>query len=124
MDFDYYASPDQAVKFGINYIYHNFKPGVKTFLSNAVGDSVINKTYGDSSIYAHDFSLYAEDDITLGPRLKANVGLRASTFNVQNTPYYSLEPRLSVNYKADDNLSLKVAYSQMKQYIHLLTSSG
>ena len=44
-------------------------------------------------------------------------------FNVQNTPYYSLEPRLSLNYQAGDNLSLKVAYSKMKQYIHLLTSS-
>jgi len=123
MDFDYSVSPDHAVKFGINYIYHNFKPGVKTYKADAAGESTINETFGDSSIYAHDLSLYAEDDITIGPRLKANVGLRASTFNVQNTPYYSLEPRLSVNYQANDNLSFKVAYSQMKQYIHLLTSS-
>jgi len=123
MDFDYSASPNHAVKFGLNYIYHNFKPGVKTYKTDATGESTVNKTYGDSSIYAHDFSVYAEDDITIGPRLKANVGLRASTFNVQNTPYYSLEPRLSVNYQANDNLSFKVAYSQMKQYIHLLTSS-
>lgn len=123
LDFDYSASPDHAVKFGVNYIYHNFKPGVKTYKSDAAGESTINETFGDSSIYAHDFSVYAEDDITIGPRLKANVGLRASTFNVQNTPYYSLEPRLSVNYQAGDNLSFKAAYSQMKQYIHLLTSS-
>ena len=123
MDFDYSASPDHAIKFGINYIYHKFEPGVKTYKADGAGESAINKTFGDSSIYAHDFSVYAEDDITIGPRLKANIGLRASTFNVQNTSYYSLEPRLSVNYQAGDNLSFKVAYSQMKQYIHLLTSS-
>lgn len=123
MDFDYSASPDHAVKFGVNYIYHNFKPGIKTYKTDNEGESTIDKTFGDKGIYAHDFSVYGEDDITIGPRLKANVGLRASMFNVQNTPYYSLEPRLSVNYQADDNLSFKVAYSQMKQYIHLLTSS-
>jgi len=69
-------------------------------------------------------SVYGEDDITIGARLKANVGLRASTFNVQNTSYYSLEPRLSVNYLAGDNLSFKASYSRMKQYIQLLTSSS
>ena len=35
MDFDYFASPNHAVKFGVNYIYHNFKPGVKTFQTEA-----------------------------------------------------------------------------------------
>jgi len=123
MDFDYSASPDHAVKFGVNYIYHNFKPGVKTYKADNAGESTINETFGDSSIYAHDFSVYAEDDITIGSRLKANVGLRASMFNVQNTSYYSLEPRLTMNYKANENLSFKAAFSQMKQYIHLLTSS-
>jgi len=123
MDFDYSASPVHAIKFGANFIYHNFKPGVKTYQADNAGENNIDKTFGDKSIYAHDFSVYGEDDVTIGAHLKANVGLRTSVFNVQNTSYYSLEPRLSVNYMAGDNLSFKAAYSQMKQYIHLLTSS-
>jgi len=124
MDFDYFASPDHTVKFGVNYIYHNFRPGVKTIQSDNTDDNSIDKTFGDKSIYAHDFSVYGEDDITIGPRLKANVGLRTSFFNVQNTSYYSLEPRLSVNYLAGDDFSFKASYSRMKQYIQLLTSSS
>lgn len=124
IDFDFFPSPDHSIKFGSNYIYHNFKPGVKTVQSNNADNSGINKTFGDENIFAHDFSAYGEDDVTIGPRLKANAGLRASVFNVQNTSYYSLEPRLSVNYLAGNNLSFKAAYSRMKQYIHLLTTSN
>lgn len=124
IDFDFFPSPDHSIKFGSNYIYHNFKPGVKTVQSNNTENSGINKTFGHESIYAHDFSVYGEDDITIAPRLKANAGLRASVFHVQNTSYYSLEPRLSVNYLAGNNLSFKAAYSRMKQYIHLLTNSN
>ncbi len=124
IDFDFFPSPDHSIKFGSNYIYHNFKPGVKTVQSNSADNSGIYKTFGDESIFAHDFSVYGEDDVTITPRLKANAGLRASVFNVQNTSYCSLEPRLSVNYLAGHNLSFKAAYSRMKQYIHLLTNSN
>lgn len=124
IDFDFFPSPSHSIKFGSNYIFHNFKPGVKTVQSSNTNDAGINKTFGDESIFAHDISVYGEDDVTLGSRLKANAGLRASAFNVQNTSYYSLEPRLSVNYLAGNNLSFKAAYSRMKQYIHLLTSSS
>jgi outer membrane receptor for ferrienterochelin and colicin len=124
IDFDYFPSPDHAVKFGANYIYHSFRPGVKTFQTDSEDSTAIDKVFGDKNINASDFSVYAEDDITLGARLKANVGLHASAFNVQNTFYTSLEPRLSVNYMAGHNLSFKASYSRMKQYIHLLTSSS
>ena len=124
MDFDYYPSPVHLIKFGLNYIYHTFKPGIKTIQSNNEEENSVNKTFGDKNIYAHDFSVFGEDDISIGPCLKANIGLRTSTFNVQNTFYFSMEPRLSVNYLLSRNLSLKAAYSSMKQYIHLLTNSN
>ncbi|NEW82319.1 MAG: TonB-dependent receptor [Mariniphaga sp.] len=124
IDFDYFPSPDHAVKFGANYIYHSFRPGVKTYQTDNEDSTSIDKVFGDKNINASDFSVYAEDDITLGASLKANVGLHASAFNVQNTFYTSLEPRLSVNYMARRDLSFKASYSRMKQYIHLLTSSS
>ncbi len=124
MDFDYFPASDHSVKFGANYIYHNFKPGIKTVQVSNADENGIDKTFGDKNIFAHDFYVYGEDEVTIGPRLKANIGLHASAFNVQNSTYYALSPRLSFNYLAGNNLSFKAAYSRMKQYIHLLTNSN
>lgn len=124
IDFDFFPSPNHTIKFGSNYIYHTFKPGVKTVQSSNTNEGDINRTFGDESICAHEFSVYGEDDFILAPRLKANIGFRTSIFNVQNSSYYSFEPRIAVNYLPVNNLTFKAAYSRMKQDIHLLTSSN
>ena len=52
-----------------------------------------------------------------------NAGFRLSSFFVKSKIYGSFEPRLSGRYLLTDQWALKFAYSRMKQYIHLLTSS-
>ncbi|NJO88358.1 MAG: TonB-dependent receptor [Chloroflexia bacterium] len=42
----------------------------------------------------------------------------------KNKFYYNIEPRLSARYLINNRWSVKVAYSQMNQYIHLLTNSN
>ncbi len=122
IDFDWFPSPEHAVKFGANYTYHTFIPGVNA-LHLKEGETTIDTTFGAKDIYANEFRVYVEDNFHIGKKVKANLGLHLSGFKVQNSFYKSLEPRVSLHYKATNNLSFKVAYSKMSQYVLLLTTS-
>lgn len=125
MDFDYFPSPKHHVKFGAGYLYHTFKPEVQIvrIKENADGTTTNDafNSQKNAHVYANELSVYAEDDVRLTPRLNVNAGLHFSLFNVKNTSYTSLQPRLSARYQLSENVALKAAYTQMNQYIHLLS---
>ena len=66
---------------------------------------------------------YAEDEMLLTDRLRVNAGLRFTLFHVQGETYQSFQPRFSARYLLGRNLSAKVSYTKMNQYIHLLSNS-
>lgn len=121
--FDWYPSPTHEIKFGTKYIYHTFKPGVETIRVKDTDEPEFNKTFGGDNTYAHELSAYIEDNVELTPRLKANLGVHVSAFNVENKWHKSLEPRASMRYLLSDNFTIKAAYSKMQQYLHLLSNS-
>ncbi|MDA3879162.1 MAG: TonB-dependent receptor [Prolixibacteraceae bacterium] len=128
VDFDYFPSNNHAIKFGAGYINHHFTPGATKlkFESIDIDDDVVNldSIFGNSEIYAHEFSAYIEDDIEISPRLKANAGLHLSYFMVDGKGYINPQPRLSLRLKATDNWALKASYSRMVQHVHLLSTAG
>jgi outer membrane cobalamin receptor len=123
VDFDYSPNPNHDIKFGANYTYHTFRPGV-TVAQVTGTQQPMDTTIGDENIFTHEAVIYAEDNISINSELKANLGLHYSTFFVQGQFYQSLEPRLSLRYLLSDNFSLKAGYAGMSQYIHLLSNSN
>lgn len=124
VDFDYLPNPNHSIKFGYNHIYHTFSPGVTVFEAGGGGGNAIDTTFGNKDIFANEIELYLEDDWQWGTRFKANFGLHGSGFLVQDSSYFSLQPRLSARFLLNESMSLKAAYSNMTQYIHLLTNAG
>ncbi len=130
IDFDYNPTPKHLVKFGAEYVRHTFIPetagGFASEMSfggqSTAVDTVI--TSGNKILNGHEASVYAEDDFMLGKRLTLNPGLRFAFFHTQGTPYWSLEPRMSVKFDFTEDLSTKAAYSRMAQYVHLLSPSA
>jgi len=122
-DYDYYPNHNHKIKFGIGGIYHTFNPNVTAYYSGTEKQTIDN-TIGNGKIRATEFSFYAEDDFNLNSFIGINAGLHASGFIVQNTKYISLQPRLSTRFLINENLSFKLGYAKMTQYVHLLTSSG
>jgi hypothetical protein len=127
IDFDYYPMPGHEMKFGAQYTYHYFSPGVTKIQIDDIDDEIgelLEKAFPNREIPANDISMYFEDDMTLTTDLKMNAGLHLSLFNVQGVNYFHLQPRLALRYKATDNWSFKGSYSRMAQHLHLLTTSG
>ncbi len=124
LDFDYHPNPNHNILFGISEIYHTFSPGVNVFKVTDASSSNIDTSFGNSNIYANEVSAFIEDDIRITDRLKANIGVHSCGFYVKNNFYKSIQPRLSARYLINEKLSVKAAFSQMNQNLHLLTNSG
>jgi len=121
IDFDYMPTPNHYVKFGVSETYHTFTPGVNQFkISNDIEE--IDTAFGSRKQYAHEFHGYIEDDLKLGARLKANIGLHYSGFLVNKKFYGNFEPRLSCRLLLSEKVSVKGSYGYMAQYLHLLTN--
>jgi len=126
VDYDYSPHPDHDVKFGANYTYHTFRPGVSVAQMSEENNEYINTfdtVIGDEDVFSHESMIYAEDNISIGYALKLNLGLHYSIFNVQKETYHALQPRISMRMLANDDLSFKAGYAAMTQYVHLLSNS-
>lgn len=119
VDFNWYPVSNHKVQFGAYYIYHTFVPGTTELRS---GNNT-SRT-GASDIFSHETQLYVEDEFKLFKRLTLNVGVHGSTFHVKNKTFWSVQPRVSAGVKIIEGLAVKASYSEMAQYIHLLSNPG
>lgn len=137
VDMAWTPSTEHNVRFGAAYVNHTFSPDVTvarmSFTQEAlepeggpVVDTLMNvdEMFGDKIIRSHEMVLYAEDEMTFGERVEANVGLNYSGFAVAGEFYHSLQPRLSARVMIADNLSAKAGYAYMTQYVHMLSNNG
>ena len=136
IDFLYQPNQRHTIKFGSNYTYHEFTPG------NASGRSgeVVFEPDKIFKQYSNEGALYISDDFEASDVLKIHAGLRYSSF--QHSGYISfrdyiknditgsddnynhIEPRLTFRYKLNPTSSIKGAYTQNYQYIHLASTSS
>ena len=119
-EFEWLPSSKQQIRFGGQAIRHAFNPGVIASSSTFLNDT----TFGADRTSAIEAALYMEDDIILSESLKVNLGVHSSAFFVKNRQYFSVQPRLAMRYLIGRDMSFKASYSEMTQFIHLLTNSG
>ncbi len=142
-DFSWYPNAKHTVKFGFDYTYHTFIPSTA---SGESSDGVEIQTDDVRKKYAHEGSIYIQDEWELNNKWRFNGGLRLSGFhqigpydyydnqadtliksygeNEGVTTFYGLEPRLKARYKINQKSSLKASYTRTLQYIHLVSNSG
>jgi len=123
IDFDYSPIPNHNIKFGTNYTYHTFSPGVQA-IKMAIDTVKVEEIYGNSNIYAHEYYAYVEDEMKVFKNFKTNIGFHYSGFYVSDTLYQSYQPRVSLRYLITPKWSVKAAYTEMAQYLHLLTNTS
>lgn len=121
-DFDWIVNTNVQFKFGANAIRHQFNPGISVN-SQSWGEQVVDTTYGYSNIIGYEYSAYLESEINIEKHISLNAGGRYAAYQIKDTIYLSPEPRLSARFLISENLSFKLAYSQMQQNIHLLSNS-
>ena len=131
VDFDYAPSVNHNIKFGANYMHHIFRPEVsgtkQSFYENDEGVETtfdLDTIIGQSVVHAEELNAYIEDDWSISEAVKVNGGVNLSGFYVQKKFYPSIQPRLSARFLVTPDLSFKVGYAWMTQYMHLLSNSS
>lgn len=125
VDFEYSPNTMHSVKFGGQYTWHVFNPSVNTIsVSDTHEDMNFSTTFGDRKMNAHEAAFYGEDNWTATDWLKINYGLRTSLYAIDGKVWPSVEPRVSARALIIDNLSFKASYSEMSQYVHMLSNSS
>lgn len=71
----------------------------------------------------HEFTLFAEDDIALGREWRLNIGMHYTMFKVTDKTYHEVEPRAAIRYLLNEHTALKLSYTEMSQFMHLLSST-
>lgn len=121
VDYNYYLNPENTIKFGGYYTNHLFKPNVVS-TSGEVSEFVASRP--GQKMYTNDFGLYAGNDWRIDTSFKVNYGARISMLGTKGKFYAGFEPRLSATYSINEKNSIKLGYSRMKQYLHLVSNSA
>ena len=140
-DFTHYASQKYEAKFGVELQgYFNSPGGVTRDSSNSLLPAVTQN-------YARKLVLYYQGRYDIADRLRVNAGFRMiqwqntgpmtyhtfnenyevdSTINAPEGPYnsyFNIDPRLSLQYKLNDDSQLKLSYGIYHQYLQLISNS-
>lgn len=119
-DFDYFPSVSHSIKFGAKGSAQSFSPQYIVYNSSEK-DTTFGKGTGSKAFI---LSMYSEDDMSISRKLAANIGFRIDNYLTGSKNYFYFQPRISVRYLLDSHLSVKVSYSKMAQFLHLLSNSS
>ena len=121
----YNLNNEHQLLFGANITNRHFKTvDAKLVLNDFEHTNNIDTTWNSDAVNAQKYAVFAQDNFSVNDALNINGGLRFSAFVNSGTSYFSVEPRLSANYKLFKFLSLNFAYDYHKEYVHLLTGNS
>lgn len=150
LDFTLFLNPRNTIKYGVNVIHHNFRPGkVETNGENSMFNDMELAHYN-----ALESAVYLSNEQKISDRFSVQYGVRLSHFqqvgegelNYYENPekpqddeltgteefgkwdkvgdaFVHLEPRLAMKYTLDRNSSAKASYNRMVQNLHLITNT-
>ncbi|MDO5571390.1 MAG: TonB-dependent receptor [Bacteroidales bacterium] len=127
-DFDYNPIPSHQIKFGFSFTNHTFKPEITTSKitekeNNVASQDTLYSGITNNNIPANEVSAYGEDNFNIGKNLSLNAGVHLSLFNTDGKNYLSAQPRFSARYTFGNGFAVKGAFTQMSQFVHLLSST-
>ncbi|MBN2597404.1 MAG: carboxypeptidase-like regulatory domain-containing protein [Marinifilaceae bacterium] len=120
-EFDWIPDSKHYLKFGMESSLHHTKPGSELYRNSNQNEQ---NTYNNQIISSKELILFGECQIQFGKKFLLNIGSRWSNFIVEGTYYSTVEPRFSAQYHLYPKWTVTGSFSQMTQYLHLVTSSS
>ncbi|MBN9485290.1 MAG: TonB-dependent receptor [Bacteroidetes bacterium] len=112
---NWYLSTSQKLELGIGYSRAYFTP-----VQVLAGSKSITST---DKFHSNELVLFAEDEIKILDRWTVRPGLHVANWFSDRFNYSSLQPRLYTAYKLSMNHSVYASYTQMGQFVHLISNN-
>ncbi len=120
-DLYYYPHIKHRIRGGVNYLLQSVFPATVSEKLSTTGFININQNNIPEKRH-NRFAAYISDDIKVTNHFNIYAGVRLPVFFKPGVRYVDIEPRLSLLYLLNMTSSIKLAYSRMHQYIHLVQS--
>jgi hypothetical protein len=138
-DYTFYTNNQNTLRFGFNTILHNIKPS--TFSGTVINSVAKSGRNGlENALYlTNNYKATNQLTIDYGMRLSMYTLMGGDVYNIYENgimgssiklapssfgkTYANLEPRITTNYRIDDDKSIKAGYARNVQHLHLLSNS-
>lgn len=108
--------------FGTNAENYHFKAVEASLILNDFEHPFnLDTSWQADAVNTQKYSVFIQDKYLINEELTIKGGLYFSAFINSGKSYLSLEPRIFANYKLFNFLSLNIAYSYHKEYLHILS---
>ncbi|WP_244165344.1 TonB-dependent receptor [Flavobacterium phragmitis] len=104
---------------GVQYVYHDLQPQ-KVNVENLT--TVDN--YSQRTISANEAAVFVSANPKLLEKVTADLGLRMNYYTSESDSYLHFQPRMILNYYANENYSFYASYNRQYQYLSLITTSS
>ena len=121
LNLDWSVNAHNQVRIGWEATASKFRPNFITRKDKNGDTTNVNENLTENAL---SYAVYAEDNIKINRFLNANIGVRGAQYFYASKPYTSFEPRLSLQARITEGAVVEASYTRMKQFIHLLTTSG
>ena len=122
-DFTYIPNTKHNVKIGVSYFYHVLYPASFSARVPRRGNRVTISKDSIPQKYSNELAFYAGDEWDITSSFSINYGVRVPFFSTKGKTYQFIEPRLIAKLAIDPTTSIKAAYTQMNQFLHLVPNS-
>lgn len=120
-DFHAYLSNSYTLEFGAQYVAHEF--GNRGIVAPQSADIQV-KSVNQIPVTNHtEMAGYIDNTIILSPEITVSLGLRMPYYDTGSKTYMEFEPRFKAKLGTSPTSSLKLSYTRMNQFLHLITGS-
>ncbi len=125
-NWEYHPNTRHKIRTGGSYTLHHFKTETHQILAyqdyvEEAGDTL--NVNGNSIRHSQEVMLFAEDEWHITKLWSGNVGINLSGFFINGKSYLHTDPRIAFKYQFNNNMALKLSYTQMTQYVHRISST-
>lgn len=118
-DLQWVANTNTEVRFGLGGNRRIFKPGA-LIVNEALSTE---NPFQNNSVNTTELSTYLEGQGRWRKRWNWNGGVHLAWWYVRSKGHLSVQPRLSINYEANERLTANVSVSRMVQNMHFLRNT-
>lgn len=121
---NFYPNDKHAMKTGVVFNYKHFQPNTVFKDIYLLDDYDLKDKSTPASLRSYMAALYFQDSWNIHEKLNINSGIRLHWYLSSRKNFVIPEPRISINYSVNKNLSIKAGYSYLAQFEHLLSNAS
>ena len=122
---DFTITPDtkHKIKTGFNFTRHQLSPASFSAAIPRRGNKLTINKDSINKLNSNEMAFYLGDEFDVSNKFSVNYGIRVPLFTTSGKTYSFIEPRITTKLSVGPDASIKVSYTRMNQFLHLIPNS-